>query len=878
MINFREATLMTKFKQILLFFTLCVAVSGSYAAPKLNFTDLISGPDTGLGDGIGSGVVVTLWGQGLGSTQGSSTITFTDSSNQTAHTAHVYYWKNADGNLPSGPANLFESHKMQEIAVSIPDMASGAGTLQVTVDGVISNSMPFTIRAGNIYHVKASGNDSTGNGSFANPWLTMDSTFDDVNDAGATIYVHDSLVSKNYNRKTGGIYWNDGVATSGLANQYGVIAFPDSQPRAEGLSGFRNYNTAGQVVSKFAVFASNCDEAANGQPVNCDQNGQNISKNFTIGIQSSAFGRAVGNTVTDAPGKCADGQQGAINGNALNGDRVSGFKMLGNEIYDYGCEGTSKFHHTTYFSVRNINGENLQVDPWQMGWNYLHNNYAKFGLHSYDERHGGGTCGSPTGTVVINDNVVVDQAGSGISVGVKCEWVADFDIYNNVLIRTGGIFDWDGINPSSALGNLKGPSSSAIFINDNQSPGLEGDINIHNNTIIEWDVDFISSSADDCITLGGAGSSRPDETPTLLPNILFNDNICLTSQDRPFFGTNYNGATQVNNISGSNNVWYYGGTGTPTKAIKPSFDISNLIADPLISQINSQVTVGANSPIIGLSANSTTHDIYGVARLGAGEVGAVEFNLSVPSTNTSPVANPDTKTTEENTSVDIDVLANDTDVDSDTLVLSVVPSSSAQGGIVVKNGNGTIRYTPLLSFNGNDSFQYTVSDGKGGVDTATVTVNVTAVNDHPVAVDDSKSTAEDTALTLGVGDIVTSNDTDADGDVLHISAVSSPANGAIVLNTNGTVTFTPALNFEGTASFDYTVSDGKGGTDTATVTINVTAAPTSDNGSNNSGNSSDGNNSGSGSYTLFDIMLFMLLLILLQYHKRREFLAIGSDK
>jgi len=102
-----------------------------------------------------------------------------------------------------------------------------------------------------------------------------------------------------------------------------------------------------------------------------------------------------------------------------------------------------------------------------------------------------------------------------------------------------------------------------------------------------------------------------------------------------------------------------------------------------------------------------------------------------------------------------------------------------------------------------------------------VTVNVGSVNDAPVAIDDSVSTDEDTAIVLGVSDIVTPNDTDLDGDTLVISAVSNPSNGSVVLNSDGTVTFTPDANFNGTATFDYTISDGDGGTDTATVTVNV---------------------------------------------------------
>lgn len=96
-------------------------------------------------------------------------------------------------------------------------------------------------------------------------------------------------------------------------------------------------------------------------------------------------------------------------------------------------------------------------------------------------------------------------------------------------------------------------------------------------------------------------------------------------------------------------------------------------------------------------------------------------------------------------------------------------------------------------------------------------------NSPPIALDDTKSTQEDTPITLSVDDIITTNDTDADGDPLSITLVSNSTNGMAHLFSTGLVTFSPNTDFFGVASFDYTISDGKGGEDTATVTINVTA-------------------------------------------------------
>ncbi len=120
---------------------------------------------------------------------------------------------------------------------------------------------------------------------------------------------------------------------------------------------------------------------------------------------------------------------------------------------------------------------------------------------------------------------------------------------------------------------------------------------------------------------------------------------------------------------------------------------------------------------------------------------------------------------------------------------------------------------------------FSVHDGSAGPSAMTSLVryvNVTPVNDVPVAHADSATTREDTPLQFSQTSL-TINDTDAEGNSLTITGVSNPVGGTVVLGgPNGWPLFTPAANFVGTASFDYTVSDGQGGTATATVTVNVT--------------------------------------------------------
>ncbi|MCA9938168.1 MAG: tandem-95 repeat protein, partial [Anaerolineales bacterium] len=195
---------------------------------------------------------------------------------------------------------------------------------------------------------------------------------------------------------------------------------------------------------------------------------------------------------------------------------------------------------------------------------------------------------------------------------------------------------------------------------------------------------------------------------------------------------------------------------------------------------------------------------------GNGGTDTATVSLTIAPVNDAPVALNDSDTTLEDVPVTIDVLANDTDVDGDALTVSAM-TQPTHGGVV---NNGTdVTYTPDADYNGLDSFTYTVNDGHGGTDTATVAVIVTAVGDAPIAMNDSATTPEDTPVTIDV----LANDFDGDGDPLTVTAVSTATHGTVALNPDSSVTYTPDADYHGSDSFTYTVSDGNGGTDTATV-------------------------------------------------------------
>ena len=207
---------------------------------------------------------------------------------------------------------------------------------------------------------------------------------------------------------------------------------------------------------------------------------------------------------------------------------------------------------------------------------------------------------------------------------------------------------------------------------------------------------------------------------------------------------------------------------------------------------------------------------------GCGVIDAEEAVLGLlppPPTNDPPVATDDTASTAEDTAVDIAVLANDTDVDGDALAVTSV--FTVVNGTASVNPNGTVHFAPPPDFFGTATFGYAISDGHGGSDTGAASVTVTAVNDPPLAVNDSATTSQGTPVTVAV----LANDTDVDSASLLVAGTSDPPYGTAVANANGTITYTPDAGYSGTDAFGYSATDGLATSNVATVSITVSPAP-----------------------------------------------------
>jgi len=222
--------------------------------------------------------------------------------------------------------------------------------------------------------------------------------------------------------------------------------------------------------------------------------------------------------------------------------------------------------------------------------------------------------------------------------------------------------------------------------------------------------------------------------------------------------------------------------------------------------------------------SETTSDSFTYkANDGSLDSNVATVNITITPVNDPPVANNDSYTVNEDVALNVaapGVLANDTDPDgpSATAILVSGPSHASSFAL---NPDGSFTYTGTLNYNGPDSFTYKVSDGSLFSNTATVNITVTAVNDAPVAANDSYSTNEDTALNVATPGVL-GNDSDVDSPSITAVLVSGPLHAAsFALNADGSFSYTPALNYNGSDSFTYKASDGSLFSNIATVSLTI---------------------------------------------------------
>lgn len=428
--------------------------------PYLLFSDIKSGPSTGIGDNIQgsqgiiatSGAIVTVWGYNLkpDNNPNNNIVNFTDASGIT-NKAYIYYWKKADGELPGGPANLFSSHRLWEICFSIPKSNDGVGRISVFVNGNESeNRLPFTIRPGNIYHVKQNnGNDTTGTGSFLQPWKSLDYALSGRAKikAGDIVYTHDVKATTDIN-----VGYSAPLVGSKEA-PFSVISYPGTFSSATGatVSNFRNWGTANYYW--------------------------NFSK-FDISTNYQAFSlfqgsRIVGNRITGP--QINKGYSGWIGGGCANStpNHCGGHYIYGNEVYKYGIEdGTvDQFQHLFYISNRS----GKPAEGYEIAYNNLHDNYIYQGIHIYDQE----PCGGWSSPINIHHNAIINQGGNAINVNFNCP--------GENTIRVNIAYNYTSISPEFKAKNLsipqaglriEVPSTTEVYVANNTFDASNSSISI----------------------------------------------------------------------------------------------------------------------------------------------------------------------------------------------------------------------------------------------------------------------------------------------------------------------------------------------------------------------------------------------------------------
>ena len=487
--------------------------------------------------------------------------------------------------------------------------------------------------------------------------------------------------------------------------------------------------------------------------------------------------------------------------------------------------------------------------------------------------------GTYTVTVTVNDNSAAANAEETDTFEVTVEngnpiarddfFTVDEDdsVNGNVLLNngTGADSDTGGDTLSiSAVNGVPADIGSTITLSSGALLTLNADGTFAYDTNGAFDsLSGTQNGADSfTYTLSDGDGGTDTATVNLTINGLNDDPIAQDDNVSTNENVLLNGNVLVNNGNGADEDIDGGVGGLTVVAVNGSpvdvGAVATLASGALLTlNANGTFSYDPNGQFDSLDSGETGGDSFTYTiedEGGAQDTATVNVTVNgVGTTNTPPVAQDDSFTTDEDTAIAGNVLSDngsgaDADADGDTLTVTTVGTfATTGGGLININADGSFNYSPNAAFeslaageNDADSFTYTLSDGNGGTDTATVNFAIDGVNDAPDAVNDLLSTDEDTPLS---GNVFANNgvaaDSDAEGDIFVVSAVNGNAvnvgvqitlaSGALLtVNGDGTFTYDPNAQFESlgvgqsdTDSFTYTIDDGNGGTDTATVTLAI---------------------------------------------------------
>ncbi len=256
-------------------------------------------------------------------------------------------------------------------------------------------------------------------------------------------------------------------------------------------------------------------------------------------------------------------------------------------------------------------------------------------------------------------------------------------------------------------------------------------------------------------------------------------------------------------------------SGVLANDIDPEGDPLSAVLDTDVS--NGTLTLNADGSLTYVpdpnfnGADSFTYHVTD----GSGQSNTATVTLNITPVNDVPTVQNLSVSVEQDSSVPVTLVGSDADGDPLTYAITSGPSNGSFTGTAPN-----LTYVPNPGYNGPDSFTYTASDAVSTSSEGTGTITVFAPNFAPQAFDDSYSTDEDTALNVAAPGVL-GNDTDAEGDPLTAELVTDVSNGSLTLNSDGSFSYTPSLNFNGSDSFTYVAKDAQKSSAPATVTITV---------------------------------------------------------
>ncbi|HEU4416016.1 MAG TPA: IPT/TIG domain-containing protein [Candidatus Angelobacter sp.] len=570
---------MRKFLNIgsFLLLALSAAVAGAQTAPRIFFSDLESGPNTGGQNN--NGVWVTIWGKNFGATQGTSTVT-----------------------IGGGAANNYPLWSDAKIIFQLGANAK-TGSLVVNVPGIgTSNALPFTVRAGNVFFVAATGNDAN-TGSFTSPWQTIVKAKNSIA-AGDTAYIEDGVAQTSEDNFTAYLCMdNAGSSNSGTAAApKALIAYPNATATV-GVAGGLHYGIRTPNIG------TNEDYWV-------------ISQLHIIGgTQAMDLGgvgwRIIGNEM-QCPG--ADDQVGCFE--MSEGTQT---KFYGNEVHNAGINPTSsKFYHAVYFST-----DSNHID---VGWNHIHDNFTCRALQFHSSPLCTPSCGAADTTgfdqfdLHVHDNLIHGDNCNGINFATVDPSKGTVEAYNNVIYNVGRM---DPLQLGAAF--------SCIYVAGITNNGVAGTgtVEVFNNTLSDCAANNSANAS------GSRGAFGVGGGPATLIMHLRN-NIAYQLPGEIYV----DGSTAQ--ITGDKNLWFGVGAG-------PSLTTNNNGSDPLFANrtlgdfhlssgspaVDTGLTILPNNPFVPNPGPTIGNDKDGVLRPqgGAFDLGAYEFFAGSGTARPNPPTN-----------------------------------------------------------------------------------------------------------------------------------------------------------------------------------------------------------------------------------------------